>query len=424
MHKAQVPFKVPRFIEDADETFFTEAFVFNSIIKKGNRVKVKSFLPIQKDKGFCCDVGFFSLVYQNHTRAPKFVCAKFSPRVPVPGWERELQNEIVNYLTLPLSSIRQPYCYLAAADKRTGSYCLLLEDLRPNTTIGNRVQALPVQKAQMALTSVAKLHAEYWGGTQAFYGPHRIELKAHIDLHSLKSFFRCTASHSCWIHRLSDLQRVMPQDVVQGTERWPSLISTRIHHISHLLFGPKSLRKRKPGDKNAFPMCLIHGDFNVENIFLLNNSREICFADFSSISVAHPYFDVLPFLIFSLKTETLLEHRTELLKLYRSSLLKFEAESSGFLVPSLEDLTEKMWMEFLIVPLLSLSVFGPQLLKDQQLGQGHAAKNPTLSAQRFYDIVTVQYTRAVAVLKHFNFEDFLTSLPSKTCSFPYCLPCV
>ena len=88
MEKAKVTFRIPKYIEDADEDFFTNAFQQKRIIQHNVKVKVINYVPEKKGPGMCCDIGFYELEYTSYnSKAPRLVCAKFTPRLPKPNWE-------------------------------------------------------------------------------------------------------------------------------------------------------------------------------------------------------------------------------------------------------------------------------------------------------------------------------------------------
>ena len=423
MEKAKVTFRIPKYIEDADEDFFTNAFQQKGIIQHNVKVKVINYVPEKKGPGMCCDIGFYELEYTSYnSKAPRLVCAKFTPRLPKPNWEAAMKNEIINYLTIPSSAIRRPKCYFAAFDTTTKAYCLILQDLRPNLTIGTRMLDLPVDRAKIAVVSIAKLHATYWGGTTAYYGPHTKEFKATINMHSLKRYFKFTFTTNCFMHSMLDLQKVLPLDVVEGTENWPKLVTSKFNSISNAIFGPMNLKKR---DEKTYPMCLIHGDLNPDNIFLIEDKDAGCFIDFSSMAITHPFFDISYFLITSMKTSDLIENKDILLEIYHNALIDYGAEQSGFLVPPISELIEKIWMDFLIIPLLFLSSLGPLLLNDQRKGTGYAAKHPSMEAKQHYNVVTRQFKRTKTILKHYDYESWIQKYPgnANNCLSYFC-PCI
>ena len=54
-----------------------------------------------------------------------------------------------------------PHCYYNSVDTATGESFLLLEDLAPART-GNRIQGASLAEAELALQSIAALHAAWW----------------------------------------------------------------------------------------------------------------------------------------------------------------------------------------------------------------------------------------------------------------------
>ena len=93
MEKAKVTFRIPKYIEDADEDFFTNAFQQKGIIQHNVKVKVINYVPEKKGPGMCCDIGFYELEYTSYnSKAPRLVCAKFTPRLPKPNWEAAMKN--------------------------------------------------------------------------------------------------------------------------------------------------------------------------------------------------------------------------------------------------------------------------------------------------------------------------------------------
>ena len=99
------------------------------------------------------------------------------------------------------------------------AYVLLLEDLRPNTTIGSRINDTPVANVGMALRTVAKLHARYYGGpTKLYQGPHDVDYPT-VRASPLP---RCAASSPLLPElpgRLRDARRTVSKRALPATHR-------------------------------------------------------------------------------------------------------------------------------------------------------------------------------------------------------------
>src|SRR5262249_35328990 len=137
-----------------------------------------------------------------------------------------------------------PHCYFGAVDETSHGSVLLLQDLTPAQT-GDQVAGMSVGRAELALRSLARLHAAWWQQEQApeiqelapLRGP-AAEASTLVEL-----FYRDT-----WPLFVDRLSGHLPPDVHQFGE----------HLIGRVAASEALL--------DALPRTLVHGDFRLENL--------------------------------------------------------------------------------------------------------------------------------------------------------------
>ncbi|NUM43872.1 MAG: phosphotransferase [Anaerolineales bacterium] len=154
------------------------------------------------------------------------------------------------------SSVPIPFCYYNAIDNATGQSILLLEDLSHAPT-GNQFKGATVEQAELALTSLARLHAGWWNDTSSMAIQELMQLIAQnweVEQNLVGELY-----DRAWPHFLRQALVSMPDDV----RRFGSALVGNMKVVDALI--------------DQAPKTLVHGDFRVENIHFGNrNNQAIC----------------------------------------------------------------------------------------------------------------------------------------------------
>jgi hypothetical protein len=168
-----------------------------------------------------------------------------------------------------------PRCYFNAVDDATGESALLLEDLAPAYT-GDWVEGVSEDEAELALRSLARLHAAWWATDPA----------AEPEL-----------------ARLMDSPKE-EQDLVERLygEAWPRFLESTVFDIPETVreFGEHLLGRISATEAmlEHSPRTLLHGDFRLGNIlFDVRAGEPACWViDWEDITLWNGMFDVAWFL--------------------------------------------------------------------------------------------------------------------------------
>jgi aminoglycoside/choline kinase family phosphotransferase len=168
------------------------------------------------------------------------------------------------------TSLNVPYCYYNTVDA-TGQSFLLLEDLAPARP-GNRIDGVSLEEAELALQSLARLHAAWWAAEQEL--AHLMDnVKEAQDL--VERLYQ-----QAWPRFLEHAAFEIPHDARQFGEH----LVGRIAEVESLL--------------DHSPRTLIHGDFRLENmLFDTRHGKTACWViDWEDITMWNGMFDVAWFL--------------------------------------------------------------------------------------------------------------------------------
>jgi hypothetical protein len=173
------------------------------------------------------------------------------------------------------SPLNVPRCYYAAVAGATGESALLLEDLAPAQT-GDWREGVSVDEAQLALRSLARLHAAWWV-TDSTSG----QQLAHLMDNSSEA--QALVDHlyaEAWPRFLSRAGLTIPNDVLQLGQYLVGRIS-----------GAEATLERAP-------RTLAHGDYRLGNIlFGRRDGEPACWViDWEDIMLWSGMFDVAWFL--------------------------------------------------------------------------------------------------------------------------------
>jgi aminoglycoside/choline kinase family phosphotransferase len=168
-----------------------------------------------------------------------------------------------------------PRCYYNAVDAATGESFLLLEDLAPART-GNRMNGASLEEAELALQSLAQLHASWWA----------VDPKAEPELMQL-------------MDNSQDAQALVGQ---LYQEAWSRFLERHADQVQDDIrkFGTGLVDHIPEAEAllDASPRTLIHGDFRLENmLFGARHRHPVCWIiDWEDVILWNGMFDVAWFL--------------------------------------------------------------------------------------------------------------------------------
>ncbi len=247
----------------------------------------------------------FSLSYDRAApAAPVSVVGKFPSPEPQSRetarafrtYEREVRfyQEIAGTV-----DIRTPACYFADIDLETGSFTLLLEDLRPAVQ-GDQVKGCSVDQAVLAMEELAALHGPRWAD------PALAETE--------------------WMSQIDD--RVMTE-LIQSMYQsvWPGFVAQYGGRLGgHALELGKALGRSLGGWWSAWepPFCITHGDYRIDNMLFgtEEGGYPLATVDWQTIGHGPGILDATYFLGNSLTVRDRRAHEMDLLKRYHDALLK------------------------------------------------------------------------------------------------------
>ena len=199
------------------------------------------------------------------------------------------------------SPIRIPRCYLNESDRSTGESVLLLEDLAPASP-GSWMEGATLDQAELALDSLAHLHAFWWGQDSS----NEIKELKHL------------------LSGNSDDETNLVQDLYDLA--WSQFISQMgaALHNDIRRFGGAIVGNMKMVDDLSYqePPTLVHGDYRLDNmLFDRKDNRSICWiVDWEDVFFGSGMIDVTWFLGGCLPIE-LCQHESDLLRRYYQILV-------------------------------------------------------------------------------------------------------
>ncbi len=199
------------------------------------------------------------------------------------------------------SPMSVPHCYLNESDRSSGESVLLLEDLAPASP-GSWLVGATLDQAELALASLARLHAHWWGQdsseeiqelNQLLSGNSDDELMLVQELYD-----------SAWPQFVSQIRDGLPDDV--------------------RCFGEAILGNMKMVDdlSDLGPPTLVHGDYRLDNmLFGKIDGGSICWVlDWEDVFFGSGMIDVTWFLGGCLPVEHS-HHESDLLRQYHQTLI-------------------------------------------------------------------------------------------------------
>jgi hypothetical protein len=199
------------------------------------------------------------------------------------------------------SPVQVPRCYFNTTDPVTGESVLLLDDLAPAQS-GSWLAGASTQQAELALTSLARFHAYWWGRED------RTEIQELNDLLA-----------GNW-----DEEGDLVQDLFD--EAWPRFLNQQVEplpdYVCNLGDGIVGNLKTVDDLADQGPRTLTHGDYRLDNLLYgeLDGTPTCWVIDWEDVFYGSGMIDLTWFIGGCLRMEDS-HSETDLLKLYYQGLL-------------------------------------------------------------------------------------------------------
>ena len=247
--------------------------------------------PLGAESGFASRL--FRVEIETGREPAQVVCKLASGEAAVreAAFYREVGNE---------AGIRVPRCYHIEEDRRSGTACLVLEDLDEARFVDAFAGCSPVE-TQQVVDALAGLHAFWWrpGGrlpwAPSFPVDHAID--------------RLPARWTSFLDRHGD---AVPPDVRAATD----LVTDRHRALLQPL---------------SEPLTLLHSDLHLDNIAF--DGEEVVLFDWQRACLGHPAADLALFLVGSLSVARRQQAETQLLGRYHE---RFMTGANGLTRASLD----------------------------------------------------------------------------------------
>ena len=263
---------IPTSPEELSPAWITAALRQSGTIN-GTPVRAISVEQLGEGHGFMGQVVRLRLEYDGEDpSAPKTVVAKF-PSVTKESRQiarafRLYERELDFYARLSGDApVEAPACYFQAIDRGSQRFVVLLEDLGALQR-GDQIAGSTAEQTLSALTSIARLHAKYWGrvdgGSLDWVADNRDADVAKLVAHTYNQSLRPTF------------------------EAFPEAFTSETRAIAEAL-GPR-LEKMLTGSSDC-PRTLVHGDFRADNL-LYRDDGSVVVLDWQIVCRGEGAFDV------------------------------------------------------------------------------------------------------------------------------------
>lgn len=294
---------IPSSIDHLTPEVVSEALKESGAIRSATLRSV-SCRPIKERRGFVGETFRCTLDYDiQEESAPTSLIAKLARADPVQKrafnefglYEREVlfYRHLRSATRLPI-----PDCYFAAHDPATGNFLLLLQDLAPAIT-GNRLEGSTATQARQALEAISTMHGGWWNNE---------------GLENL-----------CWLRSPN-----APQTSVLVTSGYEEIWSSFERKAQGYL--PNSIRAlgRRLTSKlpdvldrlSTPPRTLVHGDYQVGNIFFSPAGTIAGVIDWQVCVKGRGAMDVAHLLVRSLPPDDRRRAEFDLLRHYHTCLVR------------------------------------------------------------------------------------------------------
>lgn len=268
--------KVPRTPQEISPQWLTAALTEGGVLS-GGRVTSISLQDIGAGAGFFGQLAKMAVEYEGASGAPASMIVKV-PTVLAQSREvgnlfRFYEREIEFYRQVaPQMRIRTPRMYYSYMDVAGDEYFLLLEDLaaaRP----GDEVAGCSIQDAEIALTELAKYHAQWWEHPQLETMDWMPFVNAPVHQSAEQSY------NQAWEPFAQAFGERIPSSVMPLCEE----MKTHVIDLLNLF---------EPG-----PRTIIHGDYRLDNLFFDHpDGSPVLAIDWQISSRGRGMFDVAYFL--------------------------------------------------------------------------------------------------------------------------------
>ena len=229
-------------------------------------------------------------------------------------------NEVAIYKRLrPYDFLEVPRAYGGAYDDKSGTFLLLLEDLRDRNAIFSNV-TVPINLAQMhsLLNVTASLHARYWNNSKLTTEVGWMETHQSGEVHD-------------FCNDMSGLPGLIASEVEH--EQFKREMVQRLRStVSELHAGYQAVQRHQA----SLPQTVLHGDAHIGNTYLLPGDKG-GLIDWQLSVRGYCMHDVSYLLATGLTVEMRRQYERDLLLYYRDRLL-----ASGVQAPSFDEL----WVEY------------------------------------------------------------------------------
>ncbi|MDQ3293316.1 MAG: ecdysteroid 22-kinase family protein [Actinomycetota bacterium] len=211
---------------------------------------------------------------------------------------RSYENEVRFYQQLaPELPMRTPAVFHADIDVETASFVLLLEDLAPAEQ-GDQLAGCTVERAQVAVDELVKLHAPRWGDRSL------LELE--------------------WLARDPEQGRqlmlaMLPVFWSGFRDRYAERLGPEVHEVGDSLFTALD-RYLVPADEHA---TVVHGDYRLDNLLFggAGGGVPIAVVDWQTCAIGSALTDVAYFIGAGLLEDVRREAEGDLLRRYHDLLV-------------------------------------------------------------------------------------------------------
>ena len=268
-----------------------------------DQVSEVSLEPIGEGRGFVGQLFRCHLTYQPNLNAgPRTVIAKLASDDAERRalfqefglYEREVQfyRELARETPVPT-----PRCYFAGIEKESGGSVILLEDLAPSIP-GDPIGGCSPEQAADAIRLIAPMHIRWWRDPQ-------LTGRFSIPRPNVESTRRRVESHfeEAWSEFSRRHGKHLPRELLRLGRRLGQHLPTILDRLS------------------SPPLTLVHGDYQLGNIFYGSDGQIRAVADWQVIVRARGIMDVSYLLVRSLDPEARRANEVRLVEDYHRILL-------------------------------------------------------------------------------------------------------
>lgn len=329
---------------------------------------------IGEGQGFVGRLFRIALKYDGQVAGPASVIAKFAAADPA---RRALfsefglyEREVLFYRELQARSpVPTPRCFYAHSDRDAGQFLLLLEDLHPSAP-RDPIAGATREQASAALNLISKMHGRWWQ-TPELDAPWLPALNTPSLWGRVQETYE-----AAWAEFAVENAAHLPREILRLGSRLNEHLLTVIDRLS------------RP------PLTLVHGDYQLGNIFYGETGEIRAVADWQVIVKGRPAMDVAHLVVRSLPPEVRRRAESSLVRRYCEALT---AAGGG---PYSE---RECWEDY---RLSALSQFGLGIVLAHAL---RAGRMPRQAERRIDSVAAVVGTRLIAALLDLRPLDVLDS---------------